>query len=110
MQQVEGGNPVDLAALEAEAVADFDETGYQGRFEIGISNVFAGCILAFGGRAEERSTAREGLHLLPHGGDGPGIPGGESGGRQPLQFLVQLGAILAVKLLPGGAVFTLVSA
>src|SRR5262249_57584966 len=110
MQQVEGGNPVNLATLKAEAVADFDETGDQGRFEGRICNVFAGCILAFGRRAEERSATREGLHLLPHGGDGPGVPAGESGGGQPLHFPGQFGALLAVKLLPASAVFTLICA
>src|SRR5215469_5789382 len=110
VQQVEGGNPVDLAALKAEAVTNFDETGDQGRFEIRIGNVFAGRILAFGRRAEKCSAAGEGVHLLPHGSDGPGVSGGESGGGQPLQFLGQLGTILAVKLLPGSAVFTLICA
>ena len=59
MQQVERGNPVDLAALKAEAVADFDETGNQGRFEVRICNVFARRILAFGRRGEKRSAADE---------------------------------------------------
>ena len=93
MQQVEGGNPVDLAALKAEAVTDFDETGDQGRFEIRICNVFAGRILTFRFRAEKRSAAGEGLHLLPHGGDGPGVSGGESGSGQSLQFLGQFGVL-----------------
>ena len=83
MQQVESGNPIDLAALKAEAVADFDETGDQGRFEVRICDVFAGCILAFGRRGKKRSAA-EGLDLLPHGRDGSGVLVGESGGRQPL--------------------------
>jgi hypothetical protein len=45
MQQVEGGDPVDLAALEAEAVADFDETGDQRGLEIRIREIFARGIL-----------------------------------------------------------------
>src|SRR5581483_1651799 len=36
VQQVEGRNPVDLAALKVEAVTDFDETSDQGGFEIRI--------------------------------------------------------------------------
>src|SRR6516225_6161745 len=84
MQQVEGGNPVNLAALKVESVTNFDETGDQGRFEGRICNVFAGSILAFGRRAEEGSATGEGLHLLPHGGDGLGVSSGESGAWQPL--------------------------
>src|SRR4029077_1286774 len=110
MQQVERGNPVDLAAFKVEAVTDFDETGDEGRVEVRICNVFAGGILAFGRGAEKRSAAGKGLYLLPHGGDGSGVLAGESGAGQPLQLLGQVGALLAVKLLPGSAVFTPIGA
>jgi hypothetical protein len=45
-----------LAALKVEAVADFDERGDEGRFEVRICNVFAGGILAFGRGAEKNCS------------------------------------------------------
>jgi len=59
VQQVECGDPVDLAALKAEVVADLDETGDQCSFELRIGDVFAGRVLAFGRRTEKRSAAGE---------------------------------------------------
>ncbi len=110
MQQVEGGNPVNLAPLKGEAVADFNETGDQRRFEIRICDVFAGGVVAFGRRAEEGAAAGEGLHLLPHGHDGPAVAAGETRGRQAAQFSGQFGVLLTVDLLPSGTVLTLVAA
>ena len=73
MQQVEGGNPVDLAALKAKPVTDFDEAGDERRFEIGIRNVFARRILTFGDWLDDRSVGGKGLQLPPHSGDGTDV-------------------------------------
>jgi len=40
MQQVQGGNPVDLASLKAEIVADFNETGDQADLRSGYAMSF----------------------------------------------------------------------
>lgn len=44
----------------------------------------AGGMVTFGRWVKKRSAAREGLHLLLHGGNGPGVPAGESGCGQQL--------------------------
>src|SRR5581483_8777720 len=84
IEQVESGNAVDLATLEAEVVPYLDEAGDQSGFEVGIVNVVTGCMPTLGPLLASLFTAGEGLHLLPHGRDGSGVAFGEPGGRELL--------------------------